>query len=164
VTPLEALQDLEKLHQQLMAAPPELACLAWFGICEMDRQRAARRNPVQAAMMAAVPNNLMRDIVNDQRRGASAPSSLASTPNAPPTPPPVKGTGWQEHHGFPDRTQQFELVDRMTEAMVGGANDFWKLRGRTVGEQGKGPVSADAPGAPPERPAEPVQSAKQGST
>ena len=36
------------------------------------------------AMYEACPDSLMRDIVNDQRRGVSPPSSLASTPGDPP--------------------------------------------------------------------------------
>jgi hypothetical protein len=51
-------------------------------------------NPVQRAMLDAVPDKLMRDIVNDHRRGVSPPSSLASTPGAPP--PPARLSGWSE--------------------------------------------------------------------
>jgi hypothetical protein len=51
-------------------------------------------NPVQRAMYEAVPDSLMRDIVNDHRRGVSPPSSLATTPGEPPRPP--RGTGWAD--------------------------------------------------------------------
>jgi hypothetical protein len=78
-------------------------------------------------MAEAVPDRLLADIVADSRRGVTPPSSLASTPNAAPA-EPKKGSGWQEHVGFPDRSRQFELMDRIVESQVGGPNDTRKLR------------------------------------
>ena len=52
-------------------------------------------SPVQQAMLNAVPDRLMADIVNDQRRGVSPPSSLATTPGDPPR-PARPGTGWAD--------------------------------------------------------------------
>jgi hypothetical protein len=98
-----------------------------WALCEIDRQNAARRNPGLAAMVEAMPDRLMRDIVNDQRRGVASPSSLASKPDAP-QPESKKGTGWQEDHAFPDRTKEFELMDRMVASQIGGPNDTRRLR------------------------------------
>ena len=124
--PLEAVHDMERLCSQWIASPPEIKCLVLFALAEIDRQRAASRNPTLAAMMNAVPNKLMAEIVNDSRR-VSAPSSLASTPDAPPQ-EPRRGTGWREDRGFPDRSREFEMMDRIVESQVGGPNDTRKLR------------------------------------
>jgi hypothetical protein len=78
-------------------------------------------------MAAAVPDSLMRDLVADQRRGVSAPASIASVPGAPPAPERVRGTGWVEA-GFPDRTRDFERMDAIVAGMVGGPNDTSRLR------------------------------------
>jgi hypothetical protein len=96
MTPLQALQNLDLVYEQLKAAPPELRCLAWFGICEVDRQRLRYANPGVAAMHAAMPAGLMANIVNDSRRGVPSPSSLAATPNAPQPEPRPKGSGFVE--------------------------------------------------------------------
>jgi hypothetical protein len=53
--------------------------------------KAILANPVQRAILDACPDSLMREIVNDHRRGVSAPSSLATTPGEPPR--PARGTG-----------------------------------------------------------------------
>jgi hypothetical protein len=127
MTPIEALQDMERLVKQVIASPPEIRTLVWWAVAEIDRQIAAKRNPTLHAMMEAVPPALMRDIVNDQRRGVAAPASMASTPDAPPS-PERRGTGWQQDHGFPDRSRDFELMDRIVESQVGGPNDTRKLR------------------------------------
>jgi hypothetical protein len=47
-------------------------------------------------MIAAMPDQLMAGIVNDHRRGVSAPASMASTPGAPPPEPRPRGAGWRE--------------------------------------------------------------------
>jgi hypothetical protein len=86
MTPLEALRDMDLLASQVIAAPPEIRALAWWAIIEIDRQRNARLNPTLAAMQQAVPDTLMRDLVNDQRRGVSEPSSLALKRDAKPEP------------------------------------------------------------------------------
>ena len=59
MTPLEALSDMERLCSQLMASPPEIRCLVVFAVAEIDRQRLAASNPTQAAMIAAMPDQLM---------------------------------------------------------------------------------------------------------
>jgi hypothetical protein len=121
----EALQDMDLLLSQLIAAPRELRTLALWGLIEIDRQRAAQRNPTLAAMRAAVPDSLIRDIVADGLRGVSEPRSLASVPPSAERP---RGTGWQEHHGFPDRTRDFQLMDNLVAGMIGGPNDTSKLK------------------------------------
>jgi hypothetical protein len=93
MTPIEALHDLELIVKHLHTAPSEIRTLVVWAVAEIDRQRLAYRNPTQAAMMEAVPDQFMRSIVADQRRGVSAPASMASTPGARPE-PPRPGTGW----------------------------------------------------------------------
>ena len=127
MTVIEALSDMERLATQVLAAPPELRALCWWAVAEIDRQKFARANPTLAAMREAVPDSLMRDIVADQRRGVSAPLSMTATPGAPPPPEPQRGTGWVEPY-IPDRTNDFELMDRLVEGMVGGPNDTRKFR------------------------------------
>jgi hypothetical protein len=122
----EALHSPDLL-QGLMAAPPSVKRLAFWAIWEIDKQRAAKRNPTLAAMREAVPDNLMRDIVADGRRGVASPSSMTATPGAPPPPEPQRGTGWLESH-FPDRRNDFELMDRLVESQVGGPNDTSRLK------------------------------------
>jgi len=78
-----------------------------------------------AAMVAAVPDRLVADIVGDARRQS------ALKPLNPDTPKPQqKGTGWRDETGFPDRTHDFELMDRIVESQVGGPNDTSKLKPR----------------------------------
>lgn len=122
----EALHSPDLL-QGLMAAPTSVKRLVFWAIWEIDKQRAAKRNPTLAAMREAVPDSLMRDIVADQHRGVSAPLSMTATPGAPPPPEPQRGTGWVEPY-IPDRTNDFELMDRLVEGMVGGPNDTRKFR------------------------------------
>jgi hypothetical protein len=119
LTPEEALLS-PTLIADLIATSPAVRCLAFSMIVELDRRRAAARNPTLAAMMQAVPDQLMRDIVNDSRRGVAPPSSLAAKPDAPQA---KRGTGWQEHHAFPDRTKDFELMDAIVASQVGGPNN-----------------------------------------
>jgi hypothetical protein len=113
----EALSDMDRLSASWSASPPEIQCLVRFALNTIDRELAAMRNPTLSAMLDAVPNSLMASIVADQRRGVSSPSSLASTPDAP-----KKGTGWVET-SFQDRTNQFELMDRIVASQVGGPNN-----------------------------------------
>ena len=121
MTPLEAVQNMDVVSKHLLSCPPEIKVLVVFAVAEIDRQLAAHRNPTLAAMRDAVPDNLMRSIVADQRRGVASPSSLASKPDAP-VPESKRGTGWVET-SFPDRTNQFELMDRIVASQVGGPNN-----------------------------------------
>jgi hypothetical protein len=97
MTVIEALSDMERLATQVLAAPPELRAPCWWAITEIDRQKLARANPTRAAMKMAVPDALVRDLVNDQRRGVSAPASMASTPGAP----TAEGNGLADGYWFP---------------------------------------------------------------
>src|SRR3974390_1423336 len=97
----EALRSPD-LIQELIAAGPAVRHLALWAVAEVDRRQLARRNSTLAAMQNAVDDRLMADIVNDSRRGVSSPSSLATTPDAPKPPEPVRGTGWQDDRGFSD--------------------------------------------------------------
>jgi hypothetical protein len=122
-------------------------------------------NPVQRAMYEAVPDRLMADIVNDHRRGVSPPSSLATTPGAPP--PVARTSGWSEpaplgpppginyidqmmdHQDAKDRAERID-------AAIGRAARMGMISKPTEG-------SADAPRASPEQPTEPVQPTKKGA-
>jgi hypothetical protein len=46
------------------------------------------------AMTDAIPDQMMADIVREQRRGLSAPSSIAGP--GEPRPAPVRGSGWDK--------------------------------------------------------------------
>jgi hypothetical protein len=128
MTPLEALQDMDLLVRQVMAAPPEIRTLAVWAVAEIDKQIAAKRNPTLHSMMQAVDDRLMAGIVADSRRGVSQPASLASRPDAPPPPERPKGTGWQDDIGFPDRSRDFEQMDAIVASQVGGPNDTSRLK------------------------------------
>jgi hypothetical protein len=56
--------------------------------------RARGMEPWQLEMSKAVDDKLMREIVNDQRRGVSQPSSMI--PEPPKGEPKPKGSGWVE--------------------------------------------------------------------
>jgi hypothetical protein len=127
MTPLEAVQQhMDAVREHIQTCPEEVRALIIFAVAEIDRQLATHRNPTLAAMREAVPTSLVRDLVNDQRRGVASPSSLAAKPDAP-MPEQKKGSGWVET-SFPDRTNQFELIDRMVASQIGGPNDTRRLR------------------------------------
>ena len=73
------------------------------------------------AMIKAVPDDLMRAVVEDNRRGQSVPGSLAKEPV-------VRGTGWADPIPEGRSPHQQEMFDRMVEHFVGGPNDTRKLR------------------------------------
>src|SRR6516165_7270447 len=64
------------------------------------------RMPPSAAweMAKVVPDALVREIVGDSMRKAPPPS--------PPVEEVQRGTGWQDDTPFPDRSREFELMDR----------------------------------------------------
>lgn len=70
-----------------------------------------------AELTRAVGTDLMQDIVRDNRR-----SPFASAGPTPKAEPPARGSGWQEPRPFPDRTKEFELIDRIVESKIGGPN------------------------------------------
>jgi hypothetical protein len=107
----EALKNFDVLAQQICDAPRELKALAFWAIAEIDRLRA---NPTQRAMLEAVPDRLMRDIVNDQRRGVSEPSSMATAPGAR-APEPRGGTGWIDAQPLKP-PPGVDILDRMMDA------------------------------------------------
>ena len=122
----EALHSPDLL-EGLMAAPPSVRRLVFWAVFEIDKQRFAKANPTLHSMMQTVDNQLMAGIIADQRRGVCEPASLTTTPGAPPPPEPQRGTGWVQPH-IPDRTNDFALMDRLVEGMVGGPNDTRKLK------------------------------------
>ena len=80
------------------------------------------------AMIDAVPESVMRELRADARKpnpvtqASSSPISTSSSAQEP-QPPRARGTGWVPERGFPDRTKEFELMDRIVKNMVGGPND-----------------------------------------
>jgi hypothetical protein len=78
------------------------------------------------AMIDAVPESVMREIRADARKPnpvtQASSSPISTTPSAQ-SQPPQSGTGWVPERGFPDRTKEFELMDRIVKNMVGGPND-----------------------------------------
>jgi len=80
------------------------------------------------AMIDAVPESVMRELRADARKpnpvtqASSSPISTSSSAQEP-QPPRERGTGWVPERGFPDRTKEFELMDRIVKNMVGGPND-----------------------------------------
>jgi len=87
------------------------------------REAEARRRgiePWQLEMAEAVPSDLVADIVGDQRKGISAPSSV--TPSRD-----VRGAGWVEPRSLGPMPHS-ELIDRIVEAQIGGPNDTSKLK------------------------------------
>ena len=77
-----------------------------------------------SAMVEAVPDKLMADIVKDLRKGPGEPGWIKPERSEH----VVRGTGWQSPAKPEDRSRQFAMFDQMVEAMVGGPNDTRKLR------------------------------------
>jgi hypothetical protein len=84
-------------NEQLAKLSPEQLLQLWMLTQQFKRRLMAEGcMPVSAIddLARAVPDKLMSEIVNDQRRGVPAPSGLAgpSEPNGP----SVRGDGWQK--------------------------------------------------------------------
>jgi hypothetical protein len=123
---LDALRDLDLLHSQLKAAPKEIRTLAIWAVGEIDRQNLAARSPGLSATLEAVDAKTMRGIVADNRgSGIPAPSSLASTPNAPRQEPRPGARGWVDP--LPLRPPPgIDILDRLMD--VEAAKDKAALR------------------------------------
>jgi hypothetical protein len=74
----------------------------------------------RSAMQAMIDVSVTSGIAAD----AFKPNPMTVGPNPQPQSQPAqRGTGWIEERGFPDRTKEFELMDRIVKKMVGGPND-----------------------------------------
>jgi hypothetical protein len=71
-----------------------------------------------AEMEKAVPTELIREIVNDNKR-----TSLPGWLPPPKSEPVVRGSGWQSPPKPEDRSRQFAVFDAMVAHMVGGPNE-----------------------------------------
>jgi hypothetical protein len=71
------------------------------------------------AMIDAVPESVMQGV----RADAFKPNPVTSSPNPQPTSQVRRGSGWVSERGFPDRTKEFELMDRIVASQVGGPNE-----------------------------------------
>jgi hypothetical protein len=84
-------------NEQLAKLSPEQLLQLWMLTQQFKRRLMAEGcMPVSAIddLARAVPDKLMSEIVNDQRRGVAAPSGLAG-PNEPQG-PKVRGSGWDK--------------------------------------------------------------------
>jgi hypothetical protein len=77
-------------------------------------------DPVTLEMSEAVPTSLVRDIVNDSRRGVTEPRSMIEQSKAEPK--PVQSA---ERPIEPRPKSETDLIDRLVEHFAGGPN---KLR------------------------------------
>ena len=118
--------DLQKLKRYVDLAPYMTAeqqqllleCIRKLKAIEAQGSSWLPQSAV-SDLVQAVPDTLMRDIVNDNRSGPSVPGWLP-----PPKSGPVdRGTGWQDPPKPEDRSRQFEVFDRMVAHMVGGPNE-----------------------------------------
>jgi hypothetical protein len=118
----ERIAALEKELKELKGEKPKPIAEPWQPI-DWTARMSMPPSAIKA-MVDAVPDRLVRDLVNDFRQSRPEPSSMRD----PPSPrEPVKGTGWVEPK-VPDRSREFDLVDRIVESQVGGANDTSKLK------------------------------------
>jgi hypothetical protein len=113
--PSMTLEQLRNLHAVVRAALQTYA--------KFQGQNLMPASAV-AEMAKAVPDELVRDIVNDLRSGPGVPGWLPP----PKSEPVVRGTGWQsapkpEHH-----SRQNAIFDDMVNYWAGGPNDTSKLR------------------------------------
>ena len=124
---MSELEDLKKRVAELekAAKPPEP-----FEPFVMPRRDPTEGMSMDRAtmleMMKAVPESLMADLRADARKPnpvtQASSSPLSTKPSSQPQ-PDQRGTGWVPERGFPDRTKEFELMDRIVNKMVGGPND-----------------------------------------
>jgi len=118
--------DLQKLKRYVDLAPYMTAeqqqllleCIRKLKAAEAQGSSWLPQSAV-SDLVQAVPDTLMRDIVNDNRGGPSVPGWLP-----PPKSGPVgRGTGWQDPPKAEDRSRQFAVFDAMVAHMVGGPNE-----------------------------------------
>jgi hypothetical protein len=93
-------QQLEKLLQTYLPLLPQMSreqLLSLGALVRQFRINLMGMGPMPASaieeMAKITPDALVRDIVNDSRRGVSAPSGLL--PDETKAPAPVRGSGWQ---------------------------------------------------------------------
>jgi len=118
--------DLQKLKRYVDLAPYMTAeqqqllleCIRKLKAAEAQGSSWLPQSAV-SDLVQAVPDTLMRDIVNDNRSGLSQPGWLPP----PKSGPVVRGTGWQDPPKAEDRSRQFAVFDAMVAHMVGGPNE-----------------------------------------
>jgi hypothetical protein len=130
-------------NEELARLPRETLLKLWVLTQQFKRRLMAEGcMPVSAIddLARAVPDKLMSEIVNDQRRGVAAPSGLAGP--SEPKEPKVRGSGWQAPTPLEPPSgikyvdqiaDHFAQLDR--EQMVADAIDrVRKIRGRGDGD------------------------------
>ena len=101
----EMQQGLLEVIRKLKAAEAQGCGLPPSAIAEMEK---------------AVPDGLMRAIVEDHRHGVGVPGWL---PPAKSSGDVVRGSGWASPTKHEDRSRQFAVFDAMVAHMVGGPNE-----------------------------------------
>jgi hypothetical protein len=114
--------DMQRL-QRLVNLAPLMTQEMRQGLLDLIRKLKAAdgcRLPASAIaeMDKAVPTDLIRQIVTDNRR-----SSLPGWLPPPKSEPVVRGSGWQSPPKPEDRSTQFALFDAMVQHMVGAPNE-----------------------------------------
>ena len=124
--------ELEQALRTVVARAPEMTQEqreGWLKVIrmlkEMYRKHEAQSGwmPQSAvdAMRAAVPDQLMADVVREQRHGPGQPGSWAKEPDAPKQ-PVVRGSGWSKPLSESTNPRQTEMFDNLVAHMVGGPN------------------------------------------
>jgi hypothetical protein len=85
----------------------------------IEAQGSMLPNSAIQAMADAVPDDLMRAIVQDNKGGPSVPGWIKREPQGE----VVRGTGWQSPPKPEDHSRQFAQFDAMVAHMVGGPNE-----------------------------------------
>ena len=120
--------DLQKLKRYVDLAPymsleqrqALLECIRKLKAIEATAQGSWLPGSAVSDLVKAVPDTLMREIVNDQRHGVGMPGWL---PRSKSEREPIRGSGWQDPPKPEDRSRQFAVFDAMVAHMVGGPNE-----------------------------------------
>jgi hypothetical protein len=113
LTPQLPSMTLEQLRNLLAVVRAALQTYAKF------QGQGLMPDSAIAELEKAVPTDLVRAIVKDNKGGPSQPGWLPP----PKSEPVVRGSGWQSLPKPEDRSRQFAMFDAMVDHMVGGPNE-----------------------------------------
>jgi hypothetical protein len=122
--------DLQKLKRYVDLAPymtteqqqALLECIRKLKAIEAAEIGVGLPSSAVTEMTKAVPDELLRDIVEDRHR-----TNVPGWTKPEGGKPVVRGSGWQEPRNE-DRTRQFQVVDDIVNYWAGGPNDTSKLK------------------------------------